>query len=260
MSTDRRTEPWEAAAYAASFDFVPRHGREVVELLRPAPGERVLDLGCGTGTLTAAIAERGANVVGLDSDAEMLRVAREQHPGLLFQQGDALQYEASEPFDAVFSNAMLHWVTQPEALLRRVASWVRPGGRFVAELGGRGNVATVFEALRKAIEEAGVPREEQAQPWYFPSPGVYASLLEAHGFEVRWMALFDRPTPLEGGAAGLRAWIEMFAPTLLAPLDPAARTLVLERVERATRPSLWRDGRWWADYRRLRFVAVRSTT
>ena len=262
---------WDARAYDERFRFVSDHAGDLVALLDPQPGERILDLGCGTGLLAAAIAERGASVTGLDSDAAMIEAARAQfraadHPALEFIEGDGEALEEAGlagPFDAVFSNAALHWMTRPEAVLRGLCALLRPGGRLVAELGGRGNVAIVENALRDALEAEGVPREQQPRPWYFPGLAEYAALLERHGFEPRVMTLFDRPTTLEDGVAGMAGWLRMFGHPWLAELPPDLAAPVIARVEAAVRPRLWREdgeegGRWVVDYRRLRVIAVRE--
>ena len=236
-----------------------------MRLLDPRPGERVLDLGCGTGRLAADIAAGGAEAVGVDRDAAMIAAARERfppsaHPSLAFVRGDgeALGRVAglAGPFDAVFSNAALHWMTRPDAVLRGVGALLRPGGRLVAELGGRGNVAAIERALRDALAAEGAPPARRA--WFFPGVAEYAALLERHGFEPRLLTLFDRPTPLEGGEGGMAAWLRMFARPWLAGLPAARAAAVLARAEEALRPALWRGGGWVADYRRLRVAAVRG--
>lgn len=252
-----RNEPWAAEDYERHFDFVSAYGREVVALLAPQPGERILDLGCGTGALSAEIARAGAEVVGVDADANMIASARRLHPTVTFQQADAHAFTTQEPFDAVFSNAALHWMVRPAAVVRSVQAALKPGGRFVAEMGSRGNIATVVEALRRALEQAGVPRAAQAEPWYFPTPGEQCALLERHGFVVRFYRSFERLTPVEGGAEGLREWLRMFAPSLLGQAPAGRVEAVLDDVERETRERLYRDDRWVIDYKRLRFLAVR---
>ncbi len=262
---------WDARAYDESFRFVSDHAEDLVALLDPQPGERILDLGCGTGLLAAAIAGHGAAVVGLDSDAAMIEAARAQfpaadHPSLEFTVGDGEALEEAPlagPFDAVFSNAALHWMTRPEAVLRGLNGLLRPGGRLVAELGGRGNVAIVEGALGGALEAEGVPRERQPKPWYFPGLAEYAALLEQHGFEPRVMTLFDRPTTLDDGEAGMAGWLRMFGHPWLADLPSDLADATIARVEAAVCPRLWREdvegsGRWVVDYRRLRVVAVRG--
>ncbi len=249
---------WDATAYDHTFSFVTRYGQGVLEDLAVQPGERVLDLGCGTGELTARIAAGGAEVVGLDLDADMIRRAREQHPQLRFEIGDAQAFVRPggiEGFDAVFSNAALHWMLRPAAVIERVRAALRPGGRFVAEAGGRGNVAGVEQALQRAREESGLPAV--ASPWFFPSIATYARLLEEGGLEPQRMSLHDRPTPLVEGESAMRDWMTMFGSPFLRDLAAAQRERVLTRAAELLRPTLWQQGRWLVDYRRLRFLAVR---
>ena len=242
--------------YDEDAAFVHEYGADVLDLLDPDTGERVLDLGCGTGHLTAAAAERGSEVVGVDADPEMVAAAREAYPNLDVRHADATEFVADDPVDAVFSNAALHWMTDQDAVAANVRASLRPGGRFVAELGGTGNVAAVRGALGAALEAVGRPVPD---PWYFPSVGEHASLLERHGFEVRRAALFDRPTHLEG-ADGLRDWLATFGGAFLSPLDGETRERVVRDVEDRLRSERYDPDaeRWTADYRRLRFVAVRE--
>jgi trans-aconitate methyltransferase len=244
---------WDAALYDERHAFVWKAGSDLLDLLNPQPGERILDLGCGTGHLTAGIAERGAEVVGTDASAEMVAAARDAYPAMTFlvMRGEELTCDA--PFDAVFSNAALHWMPEADAVAENIARALKPGGRLVAEFGGKGNVHHVTEALLAALR-AEAPDTAPSLPWYFPSVGEYAALLERHGLEVTFAALFDRPTPLDG-EDGLRAWFRMFADGVLAALPAERRAPVLARAEAACRPNLYRDGTWVADYRRLRVVA-----
>lgn len=253
-ATSTRHSPWDAGLYDDRHSFVWKHGASVVELLAPRPGERILDLGCGTGHLTARIAEAGARVVGIDSSAEMIAEARRGYPGLRFEVADARDFALDEPFDAVFSNAVLHWVKPPERAVACIRRTLAPGGRFVAELGGRGNVAAIIAALESAGCAMGVAGWEH--PWYYPSIAEYAALLESDGLEVTHAVLFDRLTPLEGDD-GLKNWVTMFARDLVERVPPNAREAFFRRVEDAARGSLRRDGAWFADYRRLRVVARR---
>jgi trans-aconitate methyltransferase len=187
----------------------------------------------------------------------MIARAREAYPHLRFEvaRGEAFALEA--PVDAVFSSAALHWMSPPEAVAACVLRALKPGGRFVAEMGGRGNTATIVSAIYRALDEEGIPSERAHNPWYFPSIGEYASLLERAGFEVASMQLFDRPTPLDDCPNGPADWVRMFGGDFLQAVPPARRDRVLARINELTRPSLYRDGKWMADYRRLRFVAVK---
>ncbi|WP_324665197.1 methyltransferase domain-containing protein [Haloarcula sediminis] len=249
---------WDPDDYDEGHGFVAEYGKDVVRLLDPQPGERILDLGCGTGTLTAAIADSGADVVGIDAAASMVEQARERYPDLAFEVADAREYEPGE-FDAVFSNAALHWIPgkDHDAVLSMVDDALADGGRFVAELGGRGNVTQVEGAVRAELAERG---HDADHPWYFPSIGEYAPRLEAHGLEVTSARLFDRPTELDGGEAGLREWVGMFGDELFDGVSEADRATILDAVEERLRPALFDAdaGTWTVDYRRLRFAAEKA--
>ena len=173
MATD-----WNASLYDTSHAFVWQFGRALVPLLEAGPGERILDVGCGTGRLTAEIAESGARVVGIDYSPAMVAQARENYPSLEFAARDVCEMEYAEEFDAVFSNAVLHWVKPPIAAARAMARALKPGGRLVAELGGHGNVAALVDAAYRALRQLGIPQPEVLDPWYFPSVAEYTGLLE----------------------------------------------------------------------------------
>ncbi|MFB6172899.1 MAG: methyltransferase domain-containing protein [Haloarculaceae archaeon] len=247
------TNAWDTERYDEGHSFVFEYGDGVVDLLDPGRGERVLDLGCGTGHLTARIADSGATAVGLDASGEMIATARDAYPECDFVRADARAFSFDEPFDAVFSNAALHWIPDQDAVLASVADALAPGGRFVAELGGTGNVAAIVDAVRA---EAAARGYEVECPWYFPGVGDYASKLESHDLETRYATLFDRPTELDNGADGLAEWLGMFGDSLLAAVPADDRDAVVSAVEDRLRDELFRDGTWVADYRRLRVVAV----
>ncbi|MEF8867370.1 MAG: methyltransferase domain-containing protein [Haloarculaceae archaeon] len=246
---------WDADAYDGDHAFVYEYGEDLLGLLSPAADDRVLDLGCGTGHLTATVAETGASVVGVDRSREMLVEARAAHPGVRFVRGDARRLPFGGSFDAVLSNAVLHWVDDQDAALSSVHDALRPGGRFVAELGGTGNVSRIVRAVEAELDERGY---EVGDPWHFPTVGEYADRLERHGFEVRSASLFDRPTELEDGAAGLGNWLRMFGEELLGAVPGPEREAVRSAAADRLREDLFEDGTWTADYRRLRFVAVRD--
>ena len=257
MGEKEKHADWNANLYNAKHDFVWKYGSDVVALLDPQPGEHILDLGCGTGHLTAQIAESGPRVMGVDRSAEMVAAARLAYPNLRFEISDARKLAFREEFDAVFSNATLHWIHEPELVLQGVWRALRKGGRFVAELGGKGNIRNMQEAFDRALVELGAGNAGEVQPWYYPSVSEYAAIAEKSGFEVRFITLFDRPTGLADGAAGMRNWIVMFGADYLARAGEARREKFLGRVEEILRPKLFRDGQWWADYRRLRFAAYK---
>jgi trans-aconitate methyltransferase len=243
---------WDPGLYDGKHAFVWQYGASLVELLQPRPGERVLDLGCGTGHLTSQIAAAGATVVGIDSDAAMIEQARRAYPDVQFEPQDARSFRFAEPFDAVFSNAVLHWIKEPELVIASVRRALKDGGRFVAEFGGRGNIRRIATALQQTA--AGLGGGIPELPWYYPSISEYTTLLERNGLEVQSAALFDRPTVLEGDD-GLRNWVRMFAGHVLRQVPEARHDEFWQRLEQELRPALHYDGCWHADYRRLRLVA-----
>jgi len=248
---------WNAGLYDDKHSFVWKMAAGLLELLEAKPGERILDLGCGTGHLTAQIAATGAKVVGIDRSPEMIQQAHEKYPALCFEVMDARELAFPVRFDAVFSNAMLHWIKEPELVITGIAKALRPGGRFVAEFGGKGNVGELLSAIRRAWQSFGLPGPAP-NPWYYPSIAEYSGLLEQHGMEVAYASLFDRPTPLEDGERGLRNWLEMFGATILEEFSPELRQQVPAALEQEARPALLRDGHWVMDYRRLRVMARKS--
>jgi trans-aconitate 2-methyltransferase len=242
---------WDPELYQQQHSFVWEFGQEAAAWLAPRAGERILDIGCGTGQLTAHIAGSGAEVIGLDRSGEMLDEARRNFPSIRFELGDAASFTFPEPFDAVFSNAVLHWVRDADGVAACVARVLKPGGRFVAEFGGKGNVAELVRAAKTAGRALGRRVEH---PWYFPGVAEYSGVLEGAGLEVLTVSLIDRPTRLEGDA-GLVEWMRMFGGHLLTDVQPAENDRFYELLEAAARPTLFREGAWWVDYRRLRIKA-----
>ena len=288
------TNQWDAAEYDAKHAFVYEKAKGLVELLAPKPGERILDLGCGTGTLTAEIAARGAEVLGVDRSEEMIAQARRKFPALRFEVLDArelrVNLEQTEPrswsgtagqvdgatrinkgdrteearevrssgFDAVFSNAVLHWIPEAEEVIAGVAWVLKPGGRFVAEFGGKGNIQKLVRGFQRAFAALGVRPPEGVSPWFYPSVAEYAGLLEKHGLEVREASLFDRPTALEEGQRGLENWIRVFRQTFVEKMGEANAQRWIREVERQCWSEHFHDGSWVLDYRRLRIAAWKA--
>lgn len=288
------TNQWNAAEYDAKHAFVYEKAKGLVELLAPKPGERILDLGCGTGALTAEIAARGTEVLGVDRSEEMIAQARKKFPALQFgvldarelrvklQQIDARSRSAtagkpggaskigkedrieeagevrSLGFDAVFSNAVLHWIPEAEEVIAGVAWVLKPGGRFVAEFGGKGNIQSLVTAFQRAFAVLGMRPPEGVSPWFYPSVAEYAGLLEKHGLPVREASLFDRPTTLEEGERGLENWIRVFRRTFVEKMGETSTERWIREVERQCRSELFRDGSWVLDYRRLRIAAWKA--
>lgn len=253
MSPDEvsASKAWDAGCYQRHAGFVPALAIDLVDLLEPRPGERILDLGCGDGTLTRALAERGASVLGIDASASM--VAAAQRHGVDARLGHAEALDVGAGFDGVFTNAVLHWVRDLDAAIDGVRRALRPGGRFVGEFGGHGNIAAIGAATVAVVERHGY---RAASPWYFPTADAYRRRLEHHGFAVATALLFPRMTPLP---TGLEGWLETFGDVLLTAVPPEERTTVIREVEEVLRPWLCdEDGHWSADYVRLRFAATRT--
>ncbi|MEZ5924132.1 MAG: methyltransferase domain-containing protein [Hyphomicrobiaceae bacterium] len=244
-------QDWSAASYDKNARFVSDLSGDVIGWLAPLAGERVLDLGCGDGALTERLAALGLDVEGVDISEDMLAAARKR--GLNVRQGDATTFTVDRPFDAVFSNAVLHWVRDPIAAIRRIKAALRPGGRLVAEFGGFGNVAAIVTALRAAAHIHGGD-ELLAAPWYYPTDREYRDLLEAEGFTVARIGLFPRPTPLPTGIEG---WLTTFRKPFFDQFPDRERQHVLATIVGLLRPVLAdQAGQWSADYVRLR---VRAT-
>lgn len=250
VSDAAKEQVWGAEKYARNARFVSDLGNEVLNWLEPRPGERILDLGCGDGALTGKIAAAGADVLGADNSEPLLAAARARGLQVEFRDGQALDYCAE--FDAVFSNAALHWMTRADDVVRGVARALKPGGRFVAEFGGHGNIAAIITALRATAIRHGKDAA-RAAGWFYPTPAEYRAMLEAHGFTVERIGLFPRPTPLP---TGLRGWLHTFRESYFAQWPEAEREAVIAEVESLLAPALRdRSGNWTADYVRLRLRA-----
>ncbi len=243
---------WSADRYAAHARFVTDLAGPVMSLLAPVAGERILDLGCGDGPIAQALGDLGCDVVGVDASADMVAKACALGVDARVMDGQALSFNGA--FDAVFSNAALHWMTDAAAVSAGVFRALKPGGRFVAEQGGQGNVAAIHTALIAVLARRGV-KTDLKNIWYFPSAAAHRATLEAAGFKIEEIAIHPRPTPV---AAGMEAWLATLAAPALAVLPEAERDGARAEVADLVRPALCdADGNWTADYARLRFRAVK---
>lgn len=253
MSQINPSSSWDAANYTSTGAFVSELGAGVFDLLAPKPGERILDVGCGDGALTLRIQEAGASTLGVDASEELLEVAKSR--GVSAQLGDAAALEFDEEFDAVFSNAVLHWVTDAQAAANSMFRALKPGGRLVVEFGGFGNIAAIRAALAAVLAKRGF--EDIPDDHYFPTPAQYAAVLENLGFEDVNASIIHRPTLV---ADGIYAWLETFRTGLLdrLGLSKAEQQDVFEQVTEILRPILFDpDSGWWADYVRIRVSATK---
>ena len=261
-------QTWNAEAYAANGRFVANLASAVLEMLAPQAGEHILDVGCGDGALTEQVAATGAVVTGIDNSPSMLEAARKRSRNsatpfeVEFHSADALPFD--QQFDAIFSNAALHWLpaARHPAMLAGIHRALRttPTARFVAEMGGHGNIAAIRTALQAVFEPYGIDADTQAASFY-PAPSIYRRMLESAGFTVKSIELIPRPTPLTTGPDGdnpMATWLKTFRNGILDQLPPSDRTQAIDRTVSLLKPILCDfDGNWVADYVRLRFHAAK---
>jgi trans-aconitate methyltransferase len=233
---------------------VTKSGDDVFELLKAKPQELILDLGCGNGALTNKIAESGANVVGIDSSPQMIEQAQHNYPEVEFKTANGCDFTFNYQFDAVFSNAALHWMKPPEPVIDRVYTCLKSGGRFVFEMGGHNNIKTVLACIIQAAERVSLTHVDVVN--YFPTLGTYSKLLENAGFRVDYAQTINRPTKLDG-QDGFRNWIKMFRNGLLQQMTTSQHEDFFNAAEEIARPYLFHDDIWWADYVRLRAIATK---
>lgn len=246
---------WQPEDYDQKLGFVSEYGKEIVTLLNPQKNELILDLGCGTGDLTYEISRSGAKIHGVDASADMIRKAQDKYPSLHFDIADGQQFHTEVLYDAVFSNAALHWMKDANGVIQSVCHALRPGGRFVAEFGGKDNVKTIVDAMIDVLtEEYGIDAAAR-NPWYFPSIGEYCVLLERQGFTVRLAHYFNRPTKLQDGEQGLLSWLAQFGDDFFQGFTAGEISHICRIVSRRVNSKLWHDDAVYADYKRIRVIA-----
>ncbi len=247
---------WDAEGYRDNFAFVHQYGESVLELIKSNPGALAVDIGCGNGALSCKLAERGYRVIGIDASEEMLKTAEALHPELNFQQGDACSVQLKEKADIIFSNAVFHWIDaeKQQQMLQNLADQLKEGGELVCEFGGKGCAETVHAALERAFERRGL---KYRRTFYFPTIGMYAPMLEKAGFRVEYAVLFERPTE-QKQEDGLREWINMFVKVPFEGISAQLKDEIIWDAEAETKEALYHDGKWYIDYIRIRFRAVKE--
>lgn len=247
---------WNPEEYKERFSYVFEYGEDLLELLDAKPYERILDLGSGTGQLTAAISKSAAEVIGMDKSAEMVQQAKSQYPHLKFLHKDATDFSFDTPFDAIFSNATLHWILDYNSCIKAMSESLKEGGRLVLEFGAHGNIENIMAALRKTLTEHQYHEHAQLKLWFFPTIGEYTSALDKFGIRVLSAWHFDRPTVLKGD---LIEWFNMFANPFFGDIPESEAETIKIKASQLARPSCYRDGRWIADYSRIRILARRES-
>lgn len=251
-------QKWDTKLYDKKHGFVSKYGNELLDLLSPVEDENILDIGCGTGDLANEILISGAKVTGVDASEDMIRSANDKYPSINFYVMDANNLEFKTKFDAVFSNAVLHWIKSPKKVLESVFSVLDSDGRFVCEFGGKGNCETILNSVINNMKEMNYDYDKDKFPWYFPSIGEYTSLMEEVGFRVTYARHFDRPTKLMDDELGLRNWISMFVGNLVKEVKEDDLTMLIDRVESEVKHNLFVDGNWYADYKRIRVIGIKK--
>jgi len=253
-----KSNPWKVDLYNQKHAFVYEYGQDLIQLLDPKEDEHILDLGCGSGQLTNEISKSGARVIGMDSSNEMISEAKNKYPDNQFFVKNAANFHFEKPFDAIFSNAVLHWVKDGENAISSMYKNLKPGGRIVLEFGGKGNVKSIITSVKNALERRGYMENASLKNWYFPSISDYTVLLEKNGFEVTFAHLYDRPTELADNQNGIKDWIEMFGSTYFVDIPLEEKKIILEETQNDLKEKCFIDGKWYADYRRIRILAYKT--
>lgn len=252
MNNNGKTMKWDSAFYQDKHGFVAEYGKELLKYIFDSAPGHILDIGCGTGTLTGIMSGLGHQVTGIDASPDMVLNARNHHPAIDFLVMDACDIPWENTFDIVFSNAVFHWISNQKKLLSSIYRALKPGGKLIAEMGASGNIERIQKAFEATSRQYGY---QYQSPFFFPSSTEYGSMLEHAGFHVIFLEEFDRPTPLEEAGDGLKNWIRQFFANDLEHFTPEICNAIIRHVEETLKGKLWNGTRWIADYRRLRIIA-----
>ena len=243
---------WNAALYDKKHNFVAEYGKGLLQYIPEKPEQRILDLGCGTGILTAQLAEICSYVLGVDSSQDMIEKATEQYKKIDFRVCDALELPFEKEWDIVFSNAVFHWINDHNKLLQNIYKVLKPNGLLICEFGAYGNIAKIENAFASVLKELGYDYHPK---FNFPTAESFGKLLTANHFFIDTIYDYDRPTPLKDSEKGLSNWIKQFFAVDLASFSEKEQDTIFHKVEELLKPTLWNGKEWIADYRRLRVVA-----
>jgi trans-aconitate methyltransferase len=246
---------WNTSLYNEKHYFVAKYGEDVLGWLAPQKDEHILDIGCGSGTLTEKISESGAIVTGIDASPEMIAKAKQAYPGIEFFVKDATDFSFDKKFDAVFSNATFHWIKNQQQLLQSIYNNLKPGGRLVYEMGAKHNIESIHNAVKKVLIEEGFEENTNIEVNYFSSAGEQATMLENVGFTIASIIQFDRSTELVG-EDGMKNWIIQFGQSFFKNIPQEKIEAILNKSVAILRETNYENGRWQADYIRLRVKAV----
>lgn len=246
---------WNSSLYDNKHSFVAEYGKAMIDFVNVEEGQKILDLGCGTGVLTNELSKNGADVIGTDLSKNMIDKAKSNYPNLTFQVEDATKLPFENYFDTVFSNAVFHWIPNQEKLLHSVCNSLKNNGTLLCEFGAKNNISEIETAFEKVLEQMG---DSYFSPFFFPSKEEYKLLLDQAGFEVKQIIEYDRPTPLADGEKGLRNWISQFFASDLLKFSDEQKEQVLFETEKLCKNSLWKKDQWIADYRRIQIIAVKK--
>ena len=251
------TTKWKPELYNEKHSFVYQYGEGLIKLLDPKENQRILDLGCGSGQLTSKINEFAKKTVGIDKSAEMIMDAKSKFPNIEFQVADASNFRFNEKFDSIFSNATLHWVKDFKGAIKCMYENLNSNGKIVLEFGGKGNVQTIVNELRSSLKMRGYGKQSELDLWYFPTIGEYSTELESAGFRVIFAKHYDRPTKLADENSGIKDWISMFAESFFIGVTENHKEEIKDEVQEKTKDKCLIDGKWFADYKRIRVVAIK---
>lgn len=249
---------WKPKLYNEKHSFVYNYGENLIQLLEPKENERILDLGCGSGQLTYKINELVKETIGIDTSAKMIADAKSKFPNIEFQVKDAENFKFDKKFDSIFSNATLHWVKNYKDSIKSMYENLKPTGKIVVEFGGKGNVQKIVKQLRESLKSRNYTNQSELNLWYFPTIGEYSSELESAGFRVVFAEHYDRPTELTDKNSGIKDWISMFAENFFIGVAENHIEEIKNEVQESVKEECLIDGKWFADYKRIRIIAIKN--